>query len=231
MQTLDLKNTKIWFGEDQEAGKKVFARLKELGVDRNNYWKSWDDVESGLVKGYYITNSADLNLSRTWDKDAFDSVENYREVTLEELNTSTKPDGYLVPCDMFEGKVLKGTVYITCGVLGAYCPANNRDLFLLPKEIVETWEPYFKPKEVILIIGSSRGANQFVTVGKNEIKVAGELVAISDIKALVDYYTGKYLINNWKVSIESPVFTIGCTKGVTLESLKTIINTYEKLNS
>lgn len=53
--------------------------------------------------------------------------------------------GYECPMDFKEYGVSKGEVFKR--VQGAYSVSNNKCTARLPKEIVETWKPVFKPKE------------------------------------------------------------------------------------
>ena len=63
--------------------------------------------------------------------------------------------GWKTPYDLFGGKVRKGTIYLN--------RENNADCYIprdyteygVTKEIVETWEPVYKSKEVVIKMGNS----------------------------------------------------------------------------
>ena len=86
---MDIRNTKIWFGEDKVLAQKIFNRLKELGVDSHNNWRTFDDCE-GRFNCYRVDDEYYLWTCNT--KEQFDNVE-YKEITTKDLGMEKKQIG------------------------------------------------------------------------------------------------------------------------------------------
>lgn len=108
------------------------------------------DLDIGMIKKEYIEIS----------------FQDFKDYVLDEVgfikhNTMKKKIiGYRCPMDMFESKVKKGDIFSRNGFMDDildYHPLKinpKRRTFLLPKEIVETWEPvYEKPGPDIIVNG------------------------------------------------------------------------------
>lgn len=92
--------------------------------------------------------------------------------------------GYKAPMDLFDGNVKKGNIFTKNGTINYKC--NN---LLLPKEIVEQWEPVYKSEEKIINIGF-------------DVKVTSEgIFHKSDnitefVMYMNDYYNREFLVLN-----------------------------------
>ena len=114
--------------------------------------------------------------------------------------------GYISPTDLFNGELKKGTKFKKCqSRLGFYVP--NSCLYhkapieyVLPKEIVETWEPYFE--ETIKVGGyEAKFDKNFVTFGCR-------IIDKEQIKSVIDImYLAKQL---GKFTIDSNGETLYC---------------------
>lgn len=136
--------------------------------------------------------------------------------------------GYEVPYNLFDDKVLKGDLFIKhqLGCKG-YVPKNRQlNEYILPKEIVETWEPVYKTKEQTYTLSNGKE----VTITKDYVVCAGESVKIEKFKELAQI-TSK--LNNtfhtWSLSLTEATFKIGCWEDVKLSDIQQIIKIYESL--
>lgn len=69
--------------------------------------------------------------------------------------------GYKAPTDLYGKEVTKGTIYESCNNANYYRPKGNDELDcpLMPKEIVETWEPVYDGLKVgdwVTIVGDNK---------------------------------------------------------------------------
>jgi hypothetical protein len=170
----------------------------------------------------------------------------YTEITFEFfekhiLNTKEmkKIIGYKCPTDLFNRGVKIGTIYYktfgNCYSIQSNDSKWNSDPFLLPKEIVETWEAIYKEDSKTLTLGDK---DVKVTISKGKIEAEGGNIPIKYLTNLYERmnntvqdkfewgctHTG--ITNN----IQFPNVKLGCTT-FTKEEVKLVIDTYNELNS
>jgi len=89
---LDLKNTKIWIGNNPSLCQKVFDVLKKLGVDPRNLWK-----EVKRTEGYPVSFYIDENLALSYSSEDMEKMQTFnynpasKVITLEELDVYSSP--------------------------------------------------------------------------------------------------------------------------------------------
>jgi hypothetical protein len=148
---------------------------------------------------------------------------NFKEIN----NMEQEIIGYLVPCDIFNGEVKKGSLYTKNTLEDCkYYWDNKTNMYQIPKEIVETWQPVYKTKETILQIGNP---SKKVFISKDKIEVEGKNVDISDLKLLVQKFPRGSTLSDWIVEFNSSA-KIGCSVFEKNE-LQSVIDTYNYLNS
>lgn len=159
----------------------------------------------------------------------------YTEITLEQFKEHVlkeKPEmkreiiGYKAPFDMFKGKVKKGALYERVIVdesdntygIGTFSSDNRIGFYkyILPSEIVETWEPVYKeePKEF------TREEITAKWVRDNDVKVGGSIRLINVVSGV---RTGTYQIN--EISSVAIGLNIGIktTLWVNVEDLEKVV--------
>lgn len=167
---------------------------------------------------------------------------------LELITENKKIIGYKAPIDLFNGTYKAGTIFTTLETYGYYQPQGCWGVTgsMVPKEIVETWEPVFE-KETFkaAIIGSK---NKKINVYKDGIIVilshddVTETTTIQMVKAILEDFTIRCGINNrvigtkWKIEIASDVkfIRIGCITENNLFSINEltyIVSIYNSLQN
>lgn len=162
---------------------------------------------------------------------AFTEVQKgYTEITLEEfkkhiLKEETMEEkkiiGYLAPYDLYEGKVKKGTLFIKSSYSALYYYTNNKE-YVIPKEIVENWEPCYKTKEQVFNMGS------FEVVVKDGKAFHKNDDITNFVKRLIETFYNKdmYIIDNYRATVEDITFSkTGCQNNQTkLSDWKKVYN-------
>jgi hypothetical protein len=166
----------------------------------------------------------------------------YKELTFDhfkllfDCGVEKEIEGYLAPMDLFGGLVRAGTVYnFEEHTKDLYYPTTWRGSKGLPKEIVETWEPVFKSKEVIIQVGACKipvhiipGKRIFAKHGWKEIDLHPESLK----KCVKDRLV--HVMDNSKVHVKisdanfDVTFNNSTLKDVTLEEINKVITAYGK---
>jgi hypothetical protein len=133
--------------------------------------------------------------------------------------------GYKAPCDLFEGKVKKGTIYKKSIDGKVYFMNMNSDIYSLPKEIVETWEAVFQQRDYKGIVKGSNKSLDYVIKEQGFVECDGKKVSIESLKSFVNLHSSSLL--PWEAMGAS--WHIGCLEDVTREELNDIVIQHNKL--
>ena len=125
--------------------------------------------EDELIYGDYPNWGYFIRLNGEWGGDLIYDIDNKTEISLSDykrLTNKTKQMekeiiGYKSPMNLFYDDIKKGTIYKKQGEddngyypTGLGCGSN---IYYLPDEIVETWEPVYKQKEPQITINGYKG--------------------------------------------------------------------------
>lgn len=153
-----------------------------------------------------------------WDGFHNEGYHDYTTITLEQFKKAFMQKeiiGYKCPTDLFNGKVIKGTVYLidenhsskeynSCSYEGGKPPTN------MPKEVVETWEPVYKFEEQTFKVGNFK-----IVVKDGKAYHKSEDIS-SFISAMYNHYSlaEAFGHNNYTAYVKEVTFsTTGCEKG------------------
>lgn len=91
--SLNLKNTKIWIGDNPSLCQKVFDALKKLGADPKNTWDNKVKQHEGYPASFYIDSYLGLSYSSgdIEKKQTFTCNPSYRVITPEDLGIYSSP--------------------------------------------------------------------------------------------------------------------------------------------
>lgn len=145
-------------------------------------------------------------------------------------NMNKKIIGYKAPYDLYDGRVLKGHLYVKNPRLPDYYPqtiGNGSALYNIAKEIVETWEAVYEEESINLVIGNPI---QTIRVSKGKIECEGKQILLKPIQMLANINNNLAIktMNNWDISI--PFIKIGCST-FSIAELRVVLNTYNRLNN
>jgi len=133
---MDIRNTKIWFGEDKVLAQKIFNRLKELGVDSHNNWRTFDDCE-GRFNCYRVDDEYYLWTCNT--KEQFDNVE-YKEITTKDLGMEKKQIGWKFKTQEFKHATTKLIAHIAWNMVGKdFEQHSDVEDYLKSLGVLEMW--------------------------------------------------------------------------------------------
>lgn len=196
MKTLPIK----WYIKVDEDNKDTLTNWVIKQPYFNNNFK---DIMRYVVSDKYDDNSyqywgdKEILWNKGYSKITF---EQFKELVLNKEQMEKKIIGYKVPYDMFDGKVKKGDIFKKTTPSGLQWYDKNCS-YLLPKEIVETWEKCyeedkFKVGDYIYVIEAEEDA-----YGAN-----GEIGVVTDKQSTNGLYLNE---NPFKVKINDEVWNIG----------------------
>jgi hypothetical protein len=172
-----------------------------------------------------------------WSSYSSLSKEGYEEITIEQFrqitgktmnNKKGKIIGYKAPFALYGGLIEKGTIYPNKEDTPEEAEINN---YLVPIEIVRTWEPVYEPEEKVLVLGDKKIE---VKIGKGYIRVKEEDFTYEDVEALQRIFikTSTMMLAEHHIRITS--LHIGCElEGVkvTEQEIREVLQTYRELNN
>lgn len=133
--------------------------------------------------------------------------------------------------DLYGKEVLKGSLYTPCFNSAYYEPKgvgteDNKENIILPKEIVETWEPVYKEVEVKLTIGNPA---KEIIIRKDSVSWEDTTFIMKDVEALQILFISRHIGGDIYAHINK--IWIGCDRGseFTKEELLKVIKTAEEL--
>jgi hypothetical protein len=158
-------------------------------------------------------------------------------------NTGMKCVGYKTPVQLFSGTISEGTIYYTCPWHGFYMPKGmtNADNYKLPKEIVETWEPVYKPEEIELYIGGGSsiaekatkviiGPGKIIAEDGNDLSISDIMGLAEDVKSII---SKSRIIDgskrNYPVNYHGLKIKVGCTD-FSADDLFKVVEAFKKIN-
>jgi hypothetical protein len=156
------------------------------------------------------------------------TFEQFKKFVLKEKEMNKEIIGYKTPCDLWEGDVKKGTLYVKVPDFSKnYGLSTNieEDGFYIPKEVVQTWEAVYKAQEYKGIVKGSNKSMSYSIEEQGLVHCDGKLIAIIDLKKFIAPQDSNLL--PWISMGES--WSIGCLEGVNREELQDIINQHNKL--
>ena len=170
----------------------------------DSYSRDWDYIKYPLKFGYIWEHTKKHNDFNDFPHDL--PIITYKQF----LEMQTKIIGYKAPMDLYDGTIKKGSLYTKMGTsffsfyyyLGSYG---------IPKEIVETWEPVYEIKEVVVEIGTPK---KIVTIKKEHFECEGVSFGKLTIQSFLDrMINSESKIHNWaitypQVKIGRSTFTI-----------------------
>jgi hypothetical protein len=146
-------------------------------------------------------------------------------------------EGYLAPMDLYGALVKKGTLFVKNGFYvnsQSYQPKGETQYssFQIAAEIVETWDPIYKSKEVIIQVGACKipvhvipGKRIFAKHGGREIEILiGQLEHLSGEQVVYHMGGVRVVMSNAKFAVTLNNETL---KDVTLEEINKIITEYQ----
>lgn len=146
------------------------------------------------------------------------------------IDDKKKIIGYKCPYDLLGGKIPKGTLYDTYSVDRRFLQPNEIHTALLPKEIVETWEPVYKEeckeKEFTL---KCNGGSFNLTVTKKGFLYKPDNKYLDPL--IIEQYIKNSLASVYQGYIFCPIIThldMGCKKNVPVEDIKPLIKYWEE---
>lgn len=205
------------------GGKQLKDFLREL----SNNGVAYGGCDGSADEAFYF-----LGVSNILTFSTFHVPDNLTEVTVNELRASyaaykdkANPDGYICDKEYYGGRVKEGDVFVTYN-MNSYMDQKTK-MFILPKEIVEQWQPYYKkPDSIVLEIGVAKNS---VVVFKDKIVANASEVHVNGLRITVEQLSPKLRINTWETTVVEATLNIGCWKGVKLSELKEILATYDSL--
>lgn len=174
------------------GGPDLVVWIKKWEADNNRSLSVHGNAFSSI---YYPRDFSDIS---TLDYFEGSSVpEGFTLITFEQFNEyykqktmNTNEDktliGYKCPTDLFNGAIKKNTIYVVDSV-SKYRP-DHTSSFTIPKEIVETWEPVYKEKPIVVAkkVVTFEKAGKFIKIGCKQITLA-ELKHCEEVLKLQRY--------------------------------------------
>lgn len=115
---IDIRNTKIYFGEDAALGEQIFKKLKELGADPQNSWNSWIKLHCEQPVGYSVDSQCHLMYFTKYRKTGtFNSFE-AKEITTKDLEMEKKQIGWKFKTQEFKHATTKLIAHIAWNMVG-----------------------------------------------------------------------------------------------------------------
>lgn len=185
-----------------------------------NHGNQYYSFENGiLIKCSIEPNDNELTFDHF--KLLFDGGEEEKEI-----------EGYICPMDLYNGNVKKGELF-NIGMLGKanwYKPSRlgkDDQSFMIPKEIVETWDPIYKSKEVIIKVGACKIPVHVIPGKRIWVELNGKVTEIA-IEMLTrmkgkDKWNGfEFFADNFTVTLNGETLS-----NVTLEEIQKVIKAYK----
>lgn len=210
--------TKNWFITSTEENNELVCDWYDECNPSNTKTQRTIGVHYGLNKGGDVYGIIpDAAPSEYFDEEI--TFEQFKKYILKQ------PVGYKVPYDIPSWSFKKGDV-LTFSDNENFYSLNNKGK-TVPKEIVETWKPSYKPIKLIVNISKSRQVE--VRIGK--ITAEGREISIDDLKTLIEPPLSN--LSGWIVGFSNNnevSYKIGCWEDVTLSDLQDIIDSYNSMN-
>lgn len=223
---MDIRNTKIYFGEDTVLGEQIFKKLKELEADPRNYWKYWNDnLSKTNPKCFFIENS--LDLSWTNDFEFFNEQKEYKLIFLKDLETGTKKQiGWRFNNENWR-KAAKGIIGNDFSIRenGVEFDTNSALYHkMVELKVLEQWcnavyeeAPEFKVGDIVYIVKSCGSSNNKTGEVGKVTKVDEKSCLIEDritgweakkdlrfaTKEEIEQYNNKFNVGDWVVITDS----------------------------
>jgi len=201
---------------------KVWSLLEANTIAKYNGFKQlWDPCMSDFP--YYVRcNKTEDSFkdgcpkfTRSEDyKKGYKTIE-YNQIVF--IDEQDKPIGYLAPFNMFDNAILKGDLFTF--VSNSKYAINNRQDLTVPKEIVETWDPVYKPKLTLPKISHYAGSvdGEFLCYGCSRILIS----AVLKLNEALNKFNANSSLPIARMIIED---TSGNGFSVTIDELKQIVN-------
>ncbi len=172
-------------------------------------------------------------------------ISGFTEITVEQLtktktnNMKKKIIGYIAPQDYFGGDIKKGTTLVKSDYYNTYRKKdyNPSGFFVLPKEIVETWEPVYEEDQVKIVNLPCQGDNFQLEVSKKGIfyRPESQCLDIDDLKDFLSNCNATTTNIDTDTSTDRYLFKVshidmGCKKKVPIVDLINVMNIYKALN-
>lgn len=184
-------------------------------VDKNgNSLKRMREAKSTIFYYHFpATNNRDFFAYQKPQKGYTEiTFEQFQQHVLKQDNNMKNKEiiGYLVPYDLFGGKVKKGTLYKKSQYNKIYYHTDNGE-YAVPKEIVETWESVYKPKEQVFNMGSFE-----VMVRDDKAFHRSEDITKFVRELIATFHNRNMYIDNYQAIIEDVIFSkTGCENNQT----------------
>lgn len=216
-QTLKNKNMKYTIQDLKTKNLVVFLTEQQY----NKLCKALGFDIVSRYYGEYTYCPRDRSYSTFGSKDCIGTYNSHTFIKFEDIDFGEKIIGYKAPMDLYGKYIKKGDIYKVCINRDFYEPVEgSNDSLILPKEIVETWEPVYKEVIKSEIISLGTPARVF-TVYKDLIEMKdgdGEIrnYSTADLESLLS----KFRSSVWNgVNIDVTSMQLGCTMGTELRKV------------
>lgn len=225
--------------------------MKSLNEEQRNIVGKWFDDNDQTKITNYSKFGETLHYPLYKSCHSFVGIlDSYTEITFEQFEAyilkqtpimEKKIIGYLSPFDLFNGNIKKGDILVIYSInktiknQGLYVKKDftSNSYNILPKEIVETWEPVYEEKKEIITSFEIGIPASVITIKGTDIFNQGSVFSISDITDIKAMFV-KSKINIKSVPVEVQMVQLGCglaTVLLTKGDIETIITKYKEGNA